>query len=88
MAALKWTDTQEIAIALADKRGAEAVKELTEANQQDPRILYLMALAYRESGDAGQTAAFARKAARFNGLAFNYGFVRTKAAALAGPATE
>ena len=75
-------------IALADKRGAEAVKELTQANQQDPRILYLTALAHRESGDAGQAAAFAKKAARFNGLAFNYAFVRTKAAALVGPATE
>ena len=75
-------------IALADKRGSEAVQELTQANQQDPRILYLTALAYRESGDAGQAAVFAKKAARFNGLSFNYAYVRTKAAAMVGPATE
>ena len=69
-------------IALVDKRGAEAVKELTQANQQDhgPGPT---ALAFRESGDARQAAAFAGKAARFNGLAFNYGYVRTKAATLA-----
>lgn len=75
-------------IALADKRAAEAVKELREANQQDPKVLYLLALAYRDAGDARQAAAFATKAARFNGLAFNYGYVRTKAAALAGPSTD
>ena len=75
-------------IALAGKRGAEAVKELAAANQQDPRILYLTALALRESGDARQSAVFARKAAHFNALAFNYGFVRSKAAAMSGPATE
>lgn len=75
-------------IALADKRGAEAVQELTQANQQDPRILYLTAQAYRESGNTGQAAAFAKKAARFNGLAFNYAYVRNKAATLVGPATE
>ena len=75
-------------IALAEKRGADAVKELTQANQQDPKVLYLTALAFRESGDARQAAAFAGKAARFNGLAFNYGYVRTKAATLAGPATQ
>jgi lipopolysaccharide biosynthesis regulator YciM len=72
-------------IALAEKRAAEAVKELSEANQQDPKVLYLTALAYRDAGDARQAAVFAKKAARFNGLAFNYGYVRGKAAALAGP---
>jgi hypothetical protein len=75
-------------IALAEKRGADAVKELSGANQQDPKVLYLTALAFRESGDARQAAVFAKKAARFNGLAFNYAYVRTRAAALIGPATE
>ena len=74
-------------IALADKRGAEAVKELTSANQQDPKVLYLTALAFRESGDARQAAVFAKKAARFNGLSFNYAYVRSKAGILS-PATE
>jgi len=75
-------------IALADKRGAEAVKELAQANQQDPKVLYLTALAFRESGDARQSAMFAKKAARFNGLSFNYAYVRRKAATVIGPATE
>jgi tetratricopeptide (TPR) repeat protein len=75
-------------IALADKRGADAVKELAGANQQDPKVLYLTALAFRESGDARQAAAYAQKAARFNGLAFNYAYVRTKATTLLGPATQ
>jgi tetratricopeptide (TPR) repeat protein len=75
-------------IALADKRAAEAVQELAQANQQDPKVLYLTALAFRDSGDARQAAVFAKKAARFNGLSFNYAYVRTKAAAVIGPATE
>lgn len=75
-------------IALADKRGADAVKELTQANQQDPRVLYLTALAFRAAGDARQSAVFAKQAARFNGLSFNYAYVRSKAAALIGPSTE
>ena len=75
-------------IALADKRGAEAVKELTGANQQDPKVLYLTALAFRESGDTRQAAVFAKKAARFNGLSFNYAYVRSKAATISGSATE
>jgi hypothetical protein len=75
-------------IALADKRGADAVRELAGANQQDPKVLYLTALAFRESGDARQAAAYAQKAAKFNGLAFNYAYVRTKATTLLGPATQ
>ena len=67
-------------IALAEKRPADAVQELTKANQQDPRILYLTALALREAGDQQKANTFAGKAARFNGLAFTYGFVRAKAA--------
>jgi len=66
-------------IALAEKRPADAVQELTRANQQDPRILYLTAIALRDAGDLQKAAAFATKAAKFNGLAFNYGYVRTKA---------
>jgi hypothetical protein len=53
-----------------------------------PKVLYLTALAYRDGGDARQSAVFAKKAAHFNGLAFNYGYLRAKAAALAGPSTE
>jgi tetratricopeptide (TPR) repeat protein len=67
-------------IALAENRPADAVQELTRANQQDPRILYLTALALRDAGDLQKASVVAAKAAKFNGLAFSYGYVRTKAA--------
>jgi tetratricopeptide (TPR) repeat protein len=49
------------------------------ANQQDPRILYFLALASKAAGDSARAATFATKAANFNGLNFNYGYVRAKA---------
>jgi tetratricopeptide (TPR) repeat protein len=66
-------------IALADKHGAEAVKEFQQANQQDPRILYLTGLAWQDAGDARRGAEMTAKAANFNGLGFNYAYVRAKA---------
>jgi tetratricopeptide (TPR) repeat protein len=66
-------------IAMAEKQYAAAVKELAQANQQDPRILYLSAVALRSSGDAPAASAMARHAATFNGLSLNYGYVREKA---------
>ena len=75
-------------IALAEKRGTEAVQELAQANQQDPRVLYLMALAHREAGNPREAAVFATRAAKFNGLGFNYAYVRTRAAKLVSPSTE
>ncbi len=70
-------------IALDEKDYARAVAELEQANQQDPRVLYLRALALQGKGDAAQARAVGAKAADFNGLAANYAFVRTKAAAIA-----
>jgi tetratricopeptide (TPR) repeat protein len=75
-------------IALAEKRSADAVQELLAANQQDPRIIYLTAVALRETGDTGKAATVAAKAAKFNGLAFSYGYVRKKAAQIAGTGTN
>jgi tetratricopeptide (TPR) repeat protein len=75
-------------IALAEKRGADAVAAFTRANQQDPRILYLTALAWRQSGDAAKAATFAVKAAKFNGLSFNYAYVRSKALKVGGTSSE
>ena len=71
-------------IALAEKEYAPAVQELKLANQQDPRILYLTAVALQGAGDAQGAATFAAKAAKFNGLNINYGYVRNKARKLAG----
>ncbi len=66
-------------IALAEKQYATAASELQLANQQDPRILYFTALAWQGAGDSQRAAAFAGKAAKFNGLSFNYGYVRNRA---------
>ncbi len=65
--------------ALAENRPAAAVQEFARANQQDPRILYLTAVAHQAAGDAQHASALAAKAAKFNGLNFTYGYVRTKA---------
>jgi tetratricopeptide (TPR) repeat protein len=67
-------------IALAEKRPPAAVQEFMNGNQQDPRILYLTAVALRDAGDAKKASAMAAKAAKFNGLSFNYAYVRNKAA--------
>lgn len=75
-------------IALAEKRYAAAAEELARANQQDPAILYLIATAWRDAGDAAKAAAFAKKAARFNGLAFTYAYVKVRAAKIGGAGTE
>jgi tetratricopeptide (TPR) repeat protein len=67
-------------IALAEKRAPDAAKEFLQANQQDPRILYLTAVALREAGQREKASAFADRASKFNGLAFTYAFVKSKAA--------
>jgi tetratricopeptide (TPR) repeat protein len=67
-------------IALAEKRAPAAVQEFSNGNQQDPRILYLTAVALRDAGDAAKASAMAAKAAKFNGLSFNYAYVKSKAA--------
>jgi tetratricopeptide (TPR) repeat protein len=66
-------------VALQSKDYAKAVDELTQANQQDPRVLFHLALAWRGKGDAAKAAALLKNAADFNALGFNYGFVRAKA---------
>jgi tetratricopeptide (TPR) repeat protein len=71
-------------IALADKRGSEAVREFQQANQQDPRIIYLTGVASQEAGDSRKGAEMIAKAANFNGLGFNYAYVRAKARKAAG----
>jgi tetratricopeptide (TPR) repeat protein len=68
-------------IALEEKDPARAVAELEQANQQDPRVLYLLAVALKGQGDAARAKTVGTRAAHFNGLAGNYAFVRTKAEA-------
>ena len=66
-------------IALADKQFVKAADALRQANQLDPSVLYLRALALQGAGDTTQAKTVAAKAADFNALGFNYGFVRSKA---------
>jgi tetratricopeptide (TPR) repeat protein len=66
--------------ALAEKKADLAVKELLQANQQNPYNLYRLALAYQLSGDKVKAKEFYTAAAHFNGLpGLNYAFIRTKA---------
>jgi tetratricopeptide (TPR) repeat protein len=69
-------------IAIADKSFANAVTELQQANQQDPRVTYLLAVAFQGKGDAKKARETAEKAANFNGLNPNFAYVRTKARAM------
>jgi len=67
-------------IALEQKDYATAIDELKQANQQDPRVLYNLALASQASGKTEEARTYAKQSARFNGLPFmNYAFVRAKA---------
>jgi len=68
-------------IAMAEEDWDAAVTHLEQANQQNPRILYLTAVAYYGSGDEAAGRAMMEKAAYFNGLNFNYAYVRGKAMA-------
>ena len=67
------------AIALADGDATTALKQLEQANQQDPRVLYLTAMALREAGNFDEALAAARLVTEYNGLALRYAFVRSPA---------
>lgn len=66
-------------IALHEKDYAEAVAEFEGANQQDPIVLYLSAVAHEGQGDLQRAREFCKKAADFNGLSVNYAYVRSDA---------
>jgi tetratricopeptide (TPR) repeat protein len=69
-------------IALAEKSYAAAAGELRQASQQDPRVLYLTAVALQGKGDLQAAGEAAARAADFNGLSGTYGYVRGKAKAM------
>ena len=56
-----------------------ALTEFQSADQQDPRVLYNLALIYQAQGDQERARELGNKAADFNGLHTNYAFVRGKA---------
>jgi tetratricopeptide (TPR) repeat protein len=66
---------------LALERGEyeAAIDELGEADQQNPRILFLTALAYDGKGDSTLARQAFESAANFNGLSFSYSYCRRPA---------
>jgi tetratricopeptide (TPR) repeat protein len=66
-------------VALAEKDFDRAIAELGQANQQDPRVLFHLALAHHGKGDTATAKEVCRRAADDNGLSFNYAYVRGKA---------
>jgi hypothetical protein len=67
-------------VALEKKDYQTAAAELDQANGQDPRVLFLRALAVKGNGDQAGALALARKAAEFNSINnVNYAFVRRDA---------
>ena len=78
--------THDLAGAIALERADydAALAELEQANQQNPRILYLQALAYRGRGDEAGLKEFAGRVANFNQLNINLAYVKKKAEELAG----
>jgi len=71
-------------IALAEKNYDKAIAELQQANRQDPRNIYFLALSYQGKGDSAKAKELSTKAAKFNSLPqLNYAFVRIKAQQMA-----
>ena len=67
-------------IALEEKNYDAAITELTQANLQNPDVLYLLGQAYQGKGDAAKAKENFTKAAKFYSLPqLNYAFVRNKA---------
>ncbi len=67
-------------IALGQQEFVQAVRELRQANQQNPYNLYRLALAYQGTGTKDEARKYCTAAARFNGLPqLNYAFIRQKA---------
>jgi tetratricopeptide (TPR) repeat protein len=66
-------------LALAKRAYAEAVQELSLANQQDPVVLAHLAEAHRGAGELEKARAVTKQVAELNELNFNLAFVRAKA---------
>ena len=69
-------------LALASEDAAAAASHLEQANQQNPRVLLLLAEAYRAQGLLEEARDYAGRAADFNGLGINYAYARPAAKAL------
>ena len=66
-------------IAAAAGDAEAAVTHLEQANQQNPRVLLLLAEVHRALGQADETSDYAARAAEYNGLGINYAYARLAA---------
>jgi tetratricopeptide (TPR) repeat protein len=72
-------------IALKEKQFDQAITELGQANQQDPYVLYQIALAYQGKGDQAKAKEMFKQAADMYILpTINYAVIRVKAGKQAG----
>ena len=79
---LRTRQAHELAgtIALKERKFDQAVGELGQANQQDPYVLYVVALAYQGKGDKQKAYEMFKQAAESYTLpTLNYAFIRAKA---------
>jgi tetratricopeptide (TPR) repeat protein len=67
-------------IALQEKQFDQAIDELGQANQQDPYVLYVIALAYQGKGDQDKAKEMFKQASQSYTLpTLNYAFIRARA---------
>jgi tetratricopeptide (TPR) repeat protein len=66
-------------IAIARRQYDVALGELARSTDQNPRVLYLTAVALQGKGDTQRSRAAAQAVAEFNALNFNYAYVRAAA---------
>jgi tetratricopeptide (TPR) repeat protein len=66
-------------IAIGQRQYDVALEELAKSTDQDPRVLYLTAVALQGKGDSQRARAAAQAVAEFNALHPNYAYVRPAA---------
>jgi tetratricopeptide (TPR) repeat protein len=67
-------------VALKEKNFDQAISELGQANQQDPYVVYVLALAYEGKGDKAKATELYKQAAESYTLpTLNYALIRAKA---------
>jgi tetratricopeptide (TPR) repeat protein len=73
-------------IALKEEKFDQAIAELRQANQQDPYVLYKIAVAFQGKGDTAKANQMFKQAAESYTLpTLNYAFIRAKAKEQAAP---
>jgi tetratricopeptide (TPR) repeat protein len=83
-AQLKQAHELDGRMALAEKDYNKAIAELLQANQQDPRNVFFLGLAYQSQGDNTKARELYTRTADFYSLPqLNYAFVRLKARKMA-----